>query len=61
MAGFGKILVLFGAVLVMVGLIFVPLERTNLPIGRLPGDIIHRGKPLTTCILLSIVISCCCV
>jgi hypothetical protein len=63
MAGFGKILVLFGVVLVAVGLILVLLGRTNLPIGRLPGDIIYHGKnttfyfPLTTCILLSIVLS----
>jgi len=63
MAGLGKILVIFGVVLVVLGLIFVLLERTNLPIGRLPGDIIYRGKnttfyfPLATCILLSIVLS----
>jgi hypothetical protein len=63
MAGLGKILVLFGVVLVVLGLIFVLLGRTNLPIGRLPGDIIYRGKnttfyfPLTTCILLSVVLS----
>jgi len=63
MAGLGKILVLFGVVLVMLGLIFVLLERTNLPIGRLPGDIIYHRKnitfyfPLTTCILLSVVLS----
>jgi len=37
--------------------------RTGLPIGRLPGDIIYRRKnfsfyfPLTTSILLSIVLS----
>jgi hypothetical protein len=63
MAGLGKILVFFGVILVVLGLIFVLLERTNLPIGRLPGDIIYRGKnstfyfPLTTCILLSVVLS----
>lgn len=63
MTGLGKILVFFGVILVVLGLIFVLLERTNLPIGRLPGDIIYRGKnatfyfPLTTCILLSVVLS----
>ncbi len=63
MAGLGKILVIFGVVLVVLGLIFVLLERANLPIGRLPGDIIYRGKnttfyfPLATCILLSVVLS----
>ena len=37
--------------------------RANLPVGRLPGDIIYRGKhtvfyfPLATSILLSVVLS----
>jgi len=37
--------------------------RTHLPVGRLPGDIIYRGKhtvfyfPLATSILLSVVLS----
>jgi ABC-type Na+ efflux pump permease subunit len=63
MAGLGKILAIFGVVLMVLGLIFVLLGRTNLPIGRLPGDIIYHGKnttfyfPLTTCILLSVVLS----
>jgi hypothetical protein len=63
MTGLGKMLVLFGLVLVVLGLIFVLLERANLPIGRLPGDIIYHGKnstfyfPLTTCILISVVLS----
>jgi len=43
----------------------VPLffGRTNFPLGRLPGDIVYRGKnttfyfPLTTSILLSVVLS----
>jgi len=47
--------------LVGLGLIF--LGRTNLPIGRLPGDIVYRGKnttfyfPLATSIVLSVVLS----
>ena len=63
MAGLGKILAIFGVVLMVLGLIFVLLGRTNLPIGRLPGDMIYHGKnttfyfPLTTCILLSVVLS----
>jgi hypothetical protein len=37
--------------------------RLNLPIGRLPGDFVYRGKnttfyfPLTTSLLLSILLS----
>jgi Protein of unknown function (DUF2905) len=48
---------------VVVGLVFVLLGRTNLPIGRLPGDIVYRGKntifyfPLATSIVVSIVLS----
>lgn len=63
MADIGKLLIVFGAVLLVLGLLFVALGRTNLPIGRLPGDILYRGKstsfyfPLTTSILVSIVLS----
>jgi hypothetical protein len=63
MADIGKLLIIFGAVLLVLGLLFVALGRTNLPIGRLPGDILYRGKntsfyfPLTTSILVSIVLS----
>jgi len=56
-------LVFFGVVLAAIGLVLVLVGRTNLPIGRLPGDIIYRGKhttfyfPLATCIVLSVVLS----
>ena len=52
-----------GLVIVAVGLVLMLLGRTNLPIGRLPGDILYRGKhttfyfPLATSILLSTVLS----
>jgi DUF2905 family protein len=63
MAEFGKLLIFFGAVLLVVGVVILLLGHTNLPIGRLPGDIIYRGKnttfyfPLVTSILLSVVLS----
>lgn len=59
----GKMLVFFGVVLAAIGLLLLVLGRTNLPIGRLPGDILYRGKhttfyfPLATSILLSVVLS----
>jgi Protein of unknown function (DUF2905) len=59
----GKMLVFLGLVVVVLGLIFILLGRTNLPIGRLPGDLLYRGKhttfyfPLATSILLSIVLT----
>ena len=56
-------LLFFGVVLVAIGVVLVLLGRTHLPIGRLPGDILYRGKhttfyfPLATSILLSVVLS----
>jgi len=63
MADFGKLLAVLGGVLLAVGIVFMVLGKTNLPIGRLPGDIIYRGKnttvyfPLATSILLSVVLT----
>lgn len=63
MADLGKLLVFLGAGIVIVGVVFVLLGRMNLPIGRLPGDIVYRGKnttfyfPLATSVLASVVIS----
>jgi hypothetical protein len=63
MSDFGKLLVVLGFAIVVVGVILIVLGRTNLPLGRLPGDIMYRGKnttfyfPLATSILLSVVLS----
>ncbi|HEY6185877.1 MAG TPA: DUF2905 domain-containing protein [Terriglobales bacterium] len=63
MADFGKLLVFLGGLLLAVGLLLMVLGKTNLPIGKLPGDIIYRGKnttvyfPLATSILLSVVLT----
>lgn len=60
---FGKLLIVLGGVLVVAGVIVLLLGRTNLPLGRLPGDILYRGKhttfyfPLATSILLSVLLS----
>jgi hypothetical protein len=62
-ADFGKILVFFGLLIAFFGVILVFAGRMHLPIGRLPGDIVYRGKsttfyfPLATCIVLSVVLS----
>jgi Protein of unknown function (DUF2905) len=59
----GKMLLGAGLVIVVIGLALMLLGRTNLPIGRLPGDILYRGKhttfyfPLATSILVSVVLS----
>jgi len=63
MADFGKLLVLLGILLAVAGFVLILLGRTNVPLGRLPGDIFYRGKnttvyfPLATSLLLSLVIS----
>jgi hypothetical protein len=63
MAELGKSLVLVGLVVAAVGLLLMLFGRANLPLGRLPGDILYRGKnsvfyfPLATSILLSVMVS----
>jgi len=63
MPDLGKVLVIVGGLLVVVGLVVMLLGKSHLPLGRLPGDIVYRGKntvfyfPLATSILLSVVIS----
>jgi hypothetical protein len=59
----GKMLVLLGLLVAMAGGVFILLGRTNLPLGRLPGDLVYRGKhtvfyfPLATSIVVSVVLS----
>jgi predicted tellurium resistance membrane protein TerC len=56
-------LLFLGGILVMIGLALVLFGRTNIPIGRLPGDIVYRGRhttfyfPVVTSILLSVALS----
>ncbi len=52
-----------GAVVIVAGLVLMLAGRAHLPLGRLPGDIVYRGKnttfyfPLATSIILSVVLS----
>jgi Protein of unknown function (DUF2905) len=63
MTDVGKLLIILGAVLLLAGVVFTVLGKTNLPLGRLPGDIVYRGKnttfyfPLATSVLVSVVLS----
>ncbi len=63
MAEFGKLLIFFGVLLVGAGIVLLLLGRTHLPVGRLPGDFLYRGKhttiyfPLATSLILSVVLS----
>ncbi|PYV95920.1 MAG: DUF2905 domain-containing protein [Acidobacteria bacterium] len=62
MASLGKLLVFLGAAIFIIGAALILFGKTNIPLGRLPGDIIYRGKhttfyfPLATSIVLSIVL-----
>jgi hypothetical protein len=59
----GRMLVILGVALVVIGGIVMLLGRTGLPLGRLPGDILYRGKnstfyfPLASSVLISVVLS----
>jgi hypothetical protein len=59
----GKMLAFLGLILLVVGGVLMLIGRTSLPLGRLPGDILYRGKnatfyfPLATSIVVSVVLS----
>ncbi len=63
MTDLGKLLVVVGGVVIAAGLLLMLAGRAHLPLGRLPGDIIYRGKnatfyfPLATSIVVSVVLS----
>jgi len=59
----GRIIVLIGVGLVVLGIVVMLGERGGVRFGRLPGDIVMRGKhttfyfPIVTCLLLSVVLT----
>jgi len=61
--GIAKMLIVAGVFLVLLGLVVALISRTSLPIGRLPGDIVWRGKlttfyfPIVPSLILSAAIS----
>ena len=63
MTDIGKLLLVVGVVAIAAGLVLMFAGRAHLPLGRLPGDIIYRGKnttfyfPLATSIVVSVVLS----
>jgi hypothetical protein len=63
MTDLGKLLIVLGIFLVIVGVLLTLVGRAHLPLGRLPGDIVYRGKnttfyfPLATSILLSLIVT----
>ena len=63
MGDLGRMLVVVGGLLLVFGLVLILVGKVNLPLGRLPGDFLYRGKhttvffPLMTSILLSVILS----
>jgi H+/Cl- antiporter ClcA len=63
MTDIAKLLIVLGVVLLVAGVVLTMLAKANLPLGRLPGDIVYRGKhtafyfPLVTSLLVSVVLS----
>jgi hypothetical protein len=59
----GRTLIIVGAVLIAVGLLVTLGEKLPIRMGRLPGDILIRGKnttfyfPIVTSLLLSAILT----
>jgi hypothetical protein len=59
----GRTLLILGGLLVFLGAFFYFGGRLPLRLGRLPGDIVHRGEhttfyfPIVTCLVLSLALS----
>jgi len=59
----GKMLLGVGLAITLVGALILLVARMGLPLGRLPGDFLYKGKnvsfyfPLGTCILISVILS----
>jgi Protein of unknown function (DUF2905) len=56
----GRLLIFAGVVLIGLGMVALLLSKMNLPLGRVPGDIVWRRKnttvyvPIVTCLILSL-------
>jgi hypothetical protein len=59
----GRTIIIVGLVLVAVGVVITLGDRLPIKLGRLPGDIVVRGKngvfyfPVVTCLVVSAVLS----
>jgi hypothetical protein len=59
----GRTLLFFGGLLVLVGALLYFGGKLPFRLGRLPGDIVHRGEhttfyfPIVTCLVLSAALS----
>jgi hypothetical protein len=59
----GRTVIIIGLILVAVGILMTVGDRLPIKFGRLPGDIVVRGKngvfyfPIVTCLVVSAVLS----
>jgi hypothetical protein len=59
----GRLLLILGAIIAIVGALLYFGARLPFRLGRLPGDIIHRGEhttfyfPIVSCLVISVVLS----
>ena len=59
----GRLLIVLGVIVAALGVIISFAEKLPIRLGRLPGDILIRGKhstfyfPLVTCLLVSVLLS----
>ena len=59
----GRALLMLGGLLILVGAFFYFGGKLPFRLGRLPGDIVHKGEhttfyfPIVTCLLLSVGLS----
>jgi len=55
----GRLLLIFGAILIALGALLHFGGKLPLRLGKLPGDVVHRGEhttiyfPIVTCLILS--------
>ena len=63
MTDLGKLLLVLGVMIFVVGAVLLLAGKFHVPLGRLPGDIVYRGKntvfyfPIVTCIVVSVILS----
>lgn len=63
MSNLTKIFIISGIIFITAGIGLFILQKLNIPLGRLPGDIAIKNErfsfyfPLTTCIIISILLS----
>lgn len=57
----GRLLIFAGLILIVAGAVVLLADRLHLPFGRLPGDLVWRGKhttvyfPWVTCLVISVI------